>query len=57
LIVYEDFVDTVVLVSVLVVVFFSPPAVFSVLVFFIKLTPDNRLAFNDSCVRALRAAV
>jgi hypothetical protein len=53
LIVY-DF-ETVVLVVtfVVVVVLLPAPAFF---VFLIKLTPVKRLAFNDACVRALRAA-
>jgi hypothetical protein len=54
LIVYEDFVVTVVL-DVVVIVFVVAPA-FCVLVFFIKLTPANRLVFTDACVRSLRAA-
>ena len=52
LVVY-DF-ETVVLVVVVVVVFV--PAATFVVVFLTKLTPDKRLAFNDACVRALRAA-
>ena len=38
-----------------VVVFVKAPA-FCVFVVFIKLTPDNRLVFNDAWVRSLRAA-
>jgi hypothetical protein len=58
LVVYEDFVETVVLVFVAVVVVVLVPApTVCVLVFLIKLTPDKRLAFNEAWVRALRAAV
>jgi hypothetical protein len=38
---------TVVLLVVVVVLVLTPPA-FCVLVFFIKLTPDKRFAFNDA---------
>lgn len=54
MIVYDDFVDTVVFVVVVVVL--TPAPTFCVLVDFTKLTPDNRLALNDAWVRALRAA-
>jgi hypothetical protein len=57
LVVYEDFVETVVLVFVVVVVVLVPAPTVCVLVFLIKLTPDKRLAFNEAWVRALRAAV
>jgi hypothetical protein len=56
LVVYDDFVETVVLVFVAVVVVFVTAPTFCVLVFLTKLMPDNRLAFNDACVRNLRAA-
>ena len=52
--VYDDFVDTVVFVVTVVV--FLVVASFCVLVFLTKLTPVNRLALTDSCVRSLRAA-
>ncbi len=57
MVVYEDFVETVVLVFVVVVVVLVPAPTVCVLVFLIKLTPDKRLAFNEAWVRALRAAV
>ncbi len=56
MIVYEDFVDTVVFIFVAVVVVLTAAPTFCVFVVFIKLTPDNRLFLNEACVRSLRAA-
>ena len=56
MIVYDDFVDTVVLTAVVVVVVFVAAPTFCVFVVLTKLTPDNRLVFNEACVRSLRAA-
>jgi hypothetical protein len=54
LIVYEDFVVTVVFVVVVVVLTAAPTC--CVFVFLTKLTPANRLFLNEACVRSLRAA-
>jgi hypothetical protein len=56
LIVYEDFVATVVFAFIVVVVVFVVAPTCCVFVVFTKLTPDNRLVFNELCVRSLRAA-
>ena len=54
--VYDDFVATVVLVTVFFVTVAVPVVTFSVLLFLIMFTPDKRLSFNDAWVRVLRAS-
>jgi hypothetical protein len=56
LIVYDDFVATVVFAFTVVVVVFVVAPTFCVFVVFTRLTPDNRLVLNELCVRSLRAA-
>ncbi len=56
MIVYDDFVATVVFAFTVVVVVFVVAPTFCVFVVFTRLTPDNRLVLNELCVRSLRAA-